>query len=60
MSSITLKPGQPSIRKDCFQNKSKFITEYNFVQHMNIPTIYNQYKLIKIENYKQKIIKGSA
>ncbi len=23
-------------RKDCFQNKSKFITEDYFVQHMNI------------------------
>jgi hypothetical protein len=24
------------IRKDCFQNKSKFITENHFVNHMNI------------------------
>ncbi len=60
MSSITLKPGQPSIRKDCFQNKSKLITEDQFVQHMNITTIYNQYKLIKMDNYVQKIIKGPA
>jgi hypothetical protein len=26
----------PSIRKDCFQNKSKFITEDPFTKHMNI------------------------
>ncbi len=24
------------IRKDCFQNKSKFITEDHFLKHMNI------------------------
>ncbi len=24
------------IRKDCFQNKSKFITEDHFTKHMNI------------------------
>jgi hypothetical protein len=27
-----------SIRKDCFQNKSKFITEDQFTEHMNITT----------------------
>ncbi len=26
----------PSIGKDCFQNKSKFITEEPFTKHMNI------------------------
>jgi hypothetical protein len=25
-----------SIRKDCFQNKSKFITEYQFTKHMRV------------------------
>jgi hypothetical protein len=25
-----------TVRKDCFQNKSKFITEYHFVKHMEI------------------------
>ncbi len=29
-----------SIRKDCFQNKSKFITEDQFTEHMNITTYY--------------------
>ncbi len=42
--------------KTCFQNKSKFITEDNFVQHMNITT--NQ-SLINL-NYIQKIVKGPA
>ncbi len=27
-------------RKDCFQNKSKFITEDHFTKHMNITTIH--------------------
>jgi hypothetical protein len=27
---------QNIIRKDCFQNKSKFITEDQFIKHMNI------------------------
>jgi hypothetical protein len=27
-----------SIRKDCFQNKSKFITKDQFTEHMNITT----------------------
>ncbi len=26
------------IRKDCFQNKSEFIIEEHFTEHMNIPT----------------------
>ncbi len=41
-------------KKTCFQDKSKFITEDYFVQHMNITT--NNKSLIKW-NYIQKIIK---
>jgi hypothetical protein len=27
---------EETLRKDCFQNKSKFITEDHFTKHMNI------------------------
>ncbi len=37
-----------------------FITEESFLQHMNITIIYSLINLIKMENYVQKIIKGSA
>ncbi len=55
------------IRKDCFQNKSKFITEDHFTKHMNI-TIHQLkqngiiYKSLpnSIWNYVQKIIKEPA
>ncbi len=47
----------PIRRKDCFQNKSKFITEDQFAKHMNI----NYNSLIKSKlNYLQNIIKGPA
>jgi len=36
MFSISKKVDLNSMRKDCFQNKSKFITEDHFTKHMNI------------------------
>jgi len=40
-----------NIRKDCFQNKSKFITEGHFTKHTNI-TIRSLNLNEKIINYK--------
>ncbi len=57
-------PNNISIGKDCFQNKSKFITEDKTHEHYNllIKTKLNYlHKIINSkENYLQKIIKRPA